>query len=41
MKQKDQEKAEALNSTVNVNEQMITYDCQSVILKASLRCLMF
>lgn len=26
MRQKDQEKAEALNSTVNVNEQMITYD---------------
>lgn len=26
MRQKDQEKAEALNSTVNVNEQIITYD---------------
>lgn len=26
MRQKDQEKAEALNSTVNVNEQMIAYD---------------
>lgn len=26
MRQNDQEKAEALNSTVNVNEQMIMYD---------------